>query len=217
MSSCWKKDLNWSSNITTKTNFLRLESAIPAVTEFFKCDTLTFHSACATGGPSSSCEMIILRNKKNKSHGEIIRVCMGIYTTALRNNKISQILNKNTSPYFHSALLVIWPLTMLKRIRFSELSISRSTRYIREDLLLCKVGNLEIGNYQKWVFLHSHTNLSFLHDSYFARWSSHSWSLGRLSLRWKKTTGWRSLLFIISDVEIFSSGRWELLLIQKKP
>ena len=28
-----------------------------------------------TGGPSSSCEMIILRNK---SHNKIIRVCMGI-------------------------------------------------------------------------------------------------------------------------------------------
>ena len=37
-----------------------------------------------TGGPSSSCEMIILRNK---SHSEIIRVCMGIFTTALRNKK----------------------------------------------------------------------------------------------------------------------------------
>ena len=37
--------------------------------------------------------MIILRNK---SHGEIIRVCMGIFTTALGNEKISQILNKNT-------------------------------------------------------------------------------------------------------------------------
>ena len=57
-----------------------------------------------TGGPSSSCEMIILRNN---SHGGIIRVCMGIFTTALRNKKISQILNKNTSPYFHSVSLVI--------------------------------------------------------------------------------------------------------------
>ena len=37
----------------------------------------------STGGPSSSCEMIILRNK---GHGGIIRVCMGIFTTALRNN-----------------------------------------------------------------------------------------------------------------------------------
>ena len=37
-----------------------------------------------TGGPSSSCEMIILRNN---SHGGIIRVCMGIFTTALRNKK----------------------------------------------------------------------------------------------------------------------------------
>ena len=39
------------------------------------------------------------------------RVCMGIFTTVLRNKKISKILTKNTSPYFHSALLVIWPLT----------------------------------------------------------------------------------------------------------
>ena len=44
-----------------------------------------------TGGPSSSCEMIILRNN---SHGGIIRVCMGIFTTALRNKKIRQILKK---------------------------------------------------------------------------------------------------------------------------
>ena len=33
-----------------------------------------------TGGPSSSCEMIILRNN---SHGGIIRVCMGIFTYKL--------------------------------------------------------------------------------------------------------------------------------------
>ena len=79
----------------------------------------------ATGGPSSSCEMIILRNN---SHGGIIRVCMEIFTTALRNKKIRQILKKNTSPYFHSILLVIWPLTLIKRTHFSELSISRFQR-----------------------------------------------------------------------------------------
>ena len=39
-------------------------------------------SGLTTGGPSSSCEMIILRNK---SHGEIIRVCIGIFKTTLRN------------------------------------------------------------------------------------------------------------------------------------
>ena len=33
------------------------------------------------GGPSSSCETIILRNKR---HGENEKVCMGIFTTALR-------------------------------------------------------------------------------------------------------------------------------------
>ena len=41
-------------------------------------------SECTTGGPSSSCEMIILCNN---SHGGIIRVSMGIFTTALRNKK----------------------------------------------------------------------------------------------------------------------------------
>ena len=59
-----------------------------------------------TSGPSSSCEMIILHNN---SHGGIIRVC----------------LNKNTSPYSHSVSLVIWPLSLIKRTHFIELSISR--------------------------------------------------------------------------------------------
>ena len=44
-----------------------------------------------TGGPSSSCEMIILRNN---GHGGITRVCMGIFASALRNKKIRQILKK---------------------------------------------------------------------------------------------------------------------------
>ena len=80
-----------------------------------------------TGGPSSSYEMIALRNN---SHGGIIGVCMGIFTTALINKKIRQILNKNTSHYFHSVSLVIWPLTLMKRTHFSELSISRFSTYL---------------------------------------------------------------------------------------
>ena len=44
-----------------------------------------------TGGPSSSCEMSILRNN---SHGGIIRVCMGIFTTALRNKKYVKFSKK---------------------------------------------------------------------------------------------------------------------------
>ena len=51
---------------------------------------LALWSRLVTGGPSSSCEMIILRSN---SHCGIIRVCMGILTTALRNKKIRQILN----------------------------------------------------------------------------------------------------------------------------
>ena len=45
----------------------------------------------STGGPSSSYEMIILCTN---SHAGIIRVCMGIFTTTLRNKKIRQILKK---------------------------------------------------------------------------------------------------------------------------
>ena len=45
-----------------------------------------------------------------------------------------QILNKNTSPYFHSVSLVIWPLTLMKRTHFSELFTSRFSTYIRKGL-----------------------------------------------------------------------------------
>ena len=73
-----------------------------------------------TGGPSSSCEMIILHNN---SYGGIIRVFI---------NTIRQILNENNSPYFHSVSLVIWPFTLMKRTHFSELSISRFSTYTRK-------------------------------------------------------------------------------------
>ena len=56
-----------------------------------------------------------------------------MFTNALRNKKVSQILNKNYSPYFHSASLVIWPLTTLKGTHFSELSIPRFSTYLRKD------------------------------------------------------------------------------------
>ena len=82
----------------------------------------------STGGPSSSYEMIILRTN---SHGGIIRVCIIIFTTALRKKK-RHILKKKTPPYFHNVLLVIWPLTLMKRAHFSELCISRFSTYIRK-------------------------------------------------------------------------------------
>ena len=92
----------------------------------------------------------------NYSHGGIIRVCMRIFTTALRNKTIRHILNKNTSPYFHCVSLVIWPLTLMKRTHFSELSISRFSIYIRRV---------------------------FLMYCYCAKWSSHSWSLVKNLIR----------------------------------
>ena len=46
------------------------------------CRTVfVFSTRSRTDGSSSSCEMIILRNE---SRGGIIRVCMGIFTTALK-------------------------------------------------------------------------------------------------------------------------------------
>ena len=80
--------------------------------------------------------MIILRNN---SYGGIIRVCMGIFTTALRNKKIRQILNKNTSPYFHDVSLAIWPLTLMKRAHF------------KKSPFLMYVENLEMKNSLKWA------------------------------------------------------------------
>ena len=70
---------------------------------FFFCQTFSWPWAGrATGSPGASCEKIILHNNR---HGGIIRVCMRIFTTALRNTTIRQILNENNSPYFHSVSL----------------------------------------------------------------------------------------------------------------
>ena len=41
-------------------------------------------------------------------------------------------IHVHDSPYFHSVSLVIWPLTLMKRTHFSELSISRFSTYIRK-------------------------------------------------------------------------------------
>ena len=82
-----------------------------------------------TGGPSLSCEMIIL---KNNSHSEIIRVCMRIFTTALRNKKNKSNPQWKYLALFHSASLVIWPLTLMKGTHFSELSISKFSTHIRK-------------------------------------------------------------------------------------
>ena len=53
---------------------------------------------------------------------------MGLFTTSIRNKNISQIVNKNTSPYFYSVFLVVWPLTVLKGTHFTELSITTHKR-----------------------------------------------------------------------------------------
>ena len=118
--------VTWSSVAlaTPITNSKKVQAAVVLISYRFQ-----FSADTVTGGLSSSCEMIILRNN---SHGGIIRVCMGIFTTAQRNKKIRQILKTNTSPYFHSVLLVIWLLTLIKRTHFSKLSISRFSTYTRK-------------------------------------------------------------------------------------
>ena len=103
--------LNSSRNcsVCVRITFDEMESSFPRFNHV--CFWFRRWIARAIGSPSSSCEMILLRNN---SHGGIIRICMGIFTTAFRNKKIRQIFNKNTSPYFHSVSLVIWPLTWWK-------------------------------------------------------------------------------------------------------
>ena len=53
-------------------------------THFSELSISRFSTYIGKARPSSSGEMIILRNN---SQGEVIRVCIGIFTTALRNKK----------------------------------------------------------------------------------------------------------------------------------
>ena len=103
--------------------FLLLYSSIPIL------HFLMYPTILCTGSPSFNCEMIVLHNDSRSGN---IRVCMRICTTSLRNKTIRQILNKNTSPYFHSVSLVIWLLFLMKSTHRSELSISRFSTYIRK-------------------------------------------------------------------------------------
>ena len=64
---------------------------------------------------------------------------MGIFTNALRNKKIRQILDRNTSLYFQSALLVIGPLTFFRKWS------------VQPWAYLMYVENLEMDNPLTWV------------------------------------------------------------------
>ena len=91
----------WSNDFVCQRNHIlvKLDSKVLRESETYKYNNLTHQltKSClkmfggSTGGPSSTCELIILRNE---SHSKIIRVCMGIFTTALRNKKkYSQIFS----------------------------------------------------------------------------------------------------------------------------
>ena len=60
-----------------------------------------------------------------KRNAENLRVCTGILTTLLGSKNTIKFSMKNASPYFHSAPLVVWAPTLLKRGHYSELSISK--------------------------------------------------------------------------------------------
>ena len=96
--------------------------------------------------------MIILCNN---SHGGIIRVCMGIFTTALRNKKYVKFSKKKY-------------LTLLP-----QCVACYQTTYFDEKSPFKRVAYFEVFN------VHKGFSLSLLSSSC-ARWSSHSWSLGRL-------------------------------------
>ena len=74
-----------------------------------------------TGDPSSSCEMIILRNE---GRGEIITICVGIFTTALRNKKNSVQFSlkiphlTSTMPRLLSDRLLCWKEPILASYPF---------------------------------------------------------------------------------------------------
>ena len=55
----------------------------------------------------NSAKLEVYHRQPKQQLSEIIRVCVGIFTTALRKKFKSNSKKKNTSPYFHSALLVI--------------------------------------------------------------------------------------------------------------
>ena len=91
---------------------------------------MSYQTTSTTGGPSFSCEMITLRNK---SHSEIIRVCMGIFTAALRNKnwvKFSIQIPHLTSKV-HCLLsdrLLCWKEPILASYLLSRFTHKRSTR-----------------------------------------------------------------------------------------
>ena len=86
-----KKRWNYLYKIRVDRGFYKLWKELPITIIFFFWSFIIAWPSCITGGQSSSCEMIILQNK---IHGEIIWVCMEIFTTAQRNKKYTQILNK---------------------------------------------------------------------------------------------------------------------------
>ena len=108
-----------------------------------RCNAI--QSICTTGGPSSSCEMIILRNN---GHGGIIRVCMGIFTTALRNKKNTSNSQKKYLTSLPQRIACYLTAYFDEKSPFERVVLFEVFNVHR--FLMC-VENLEMNNSLKWA------------------------------------------------------------------
>ena len=84
---------------------------------------------------------------------------MEIFTTALRNKQVSEILHKNTSPYSHSASLVIWLLGKISAQPHPKLCIQFLNREHNDKKQYISVGKTDLfynsmglcGNFTAWI------------------------------------------------------------------
>ena len=155
----------WSClNFFIKSTIMELDANMSFYAEVLSVETLHFARnqflfIYSTGGSSSSCEMIILRNKSN---GKIIWVCIGIFTTAFRNKKKhSQILTKiphllqciacNLTAYYADSESSISRFTTYARIPKSDRKYSHTNSYYFAITLTSQDDHLTVGTWPPLV------------------------------------------------------------------
>ena len=102
----------------------------------------------STGGPSSSCEMIILRNN---GHGGIIRVCMGIFTTTLRNKKNTSNSQKKYLTSLPQRITCYLTAYFDEKSPFERVVHFEVFNVHKKSPFLMYVENLEMNNSLKWA------------------------------------------------------------------
>ena len=95
--ACWKARLTRTGSFQGTSTFLACSAGV--LLGRVNAKKLAIVHSTNQCGPSSSCEMIISRNK---SHGEIIGVCVGIFMTALRN--INTVKSSTKIPHHTSTV-----------------------------------------------------------------------------------------------------------------